>query len=153
MTVFYAGFWIVWTPATAFVTFLLVAGDGPWLFFCVWLIFGYAGVVLIPMTWVLRRTIERVEIDNAHYCHYFVSLPWWFSKRWSTDNITQITFGHFGEESIATLNVWQGRKRDMIAYWAKNEFRELLFERIREHLEEIGSEIPVINIDTDPDMA
>ncbi|MEE2643185.1 MAG: hypothetical protein VX768_21330 [Planctomycetota bacterium] len=152
-TIFFVGFWVFWTATTAFVTYLLFTAQGPWLVLCIWLIFAYTFVVLMPMTWVVRHTIERVEIDNKQYRHYFINLPWWFPKKWSADEITKITFGCFGEESLPMLNVWRGRKRDMIAYWAQNEFREQLFEKIREHLEEIGSKIPVINIDIEPDVA
>lgn len=152
-TVFLLGFWLLWTPATAFVTYLFFTGQGPWLFFCFGLVFGYAGVVLIPLAWLLRYTNERIEIDDNLYQHYFVDFPWLLPKKWKADEITSITFGHHDEESVATLNVWCGRKRDMIAYWAKNEFREQLFDRINIHLGRIGSKILVININADPDEA
>ena len=123
LSVFMALFWIIWTPTTIFVTHLLLTGKGPAIFFFVWLIFGYLGVILIPASWFLRYTVERIEIDD----------------------ITRIDFGHFDDESIKTLNIRKGSRRDMIAYWAKDEFRKVLFEAIRAHLIEIGSKIEVID--------
>ncbi len=84
------------------MTYLLLTGDGPVLFLCAWLIFGYAGVILVPVTWLLRHAIERIEIDNEQYRHYFVNLPCWFPKQWDVDEITQIDFGNYDEESLAT---------------------------------------------------
>jgi hypothetical protein len=105
------------------------------------------------MTWVLRYTVERVEIDNDQYRHYFVNLPWWFPIAWPAGEITKISFGTYDEESLTTLNVWRGWRRDMIAYWARNEFREKLFEAIRTHLDDIGSQIPSITITSGSDGA
>lgn len=92
---------------------------------------------------------ERIEIGNKLYQHYFVNLPWWFPKQWDADEITQIDFGNYNYESITTLNVRRGRKRDMIAYWAKSDFRKMLFEKIRTHLDEIDSNIPVVNLNAE----
>jgi len=130
------------------VTYLLATGQGPALFLCFWLLFGYAGVVLIPLSWLLRHTVERVEFDNERYRHHHVNLSWWFPKDWSTGEITQIDFGHYDDESITTLNVRRGSKRDMIAYWANDDFREFLFEKIRTHLAEIDAGIPLVEMNT-----
>lgn len=131
---------------TLFVTWLLFTGKGPAVFLSIWLIFGYAGVVLLPATWLLRYAIERIEIGDKYYRHYFANIPWWFPKKWAVDEITRIDFGYVNEESIATLNVRRRRQRDMIAYWAQKEFRRKLFDAIREHLAEIGSRIEVVDL-------
>ncbi len=108
---------------------------------------------MIPMTWVLRYTVERVEIDNNHYRHYFVTLPWYFPTEWAVDEITKITFGADVEGAITTLSVWRGWRQDMIAYWARTEFREKLFEAIQTHLAEIGSQVPSIKVSGESDRA
>ena len=140
LSVFMALFWIIWTPTTIFVTHLLLTGKGPAIFFFVWLIFGYLGVILIPASWFLRYTVERIEIGAQFYRHYYVNAKWLFPKHWPIDDITRIDFGHFDDESIKTLNIRKGSRRDMIAY-----FRKVLFEAIRAHLIEIGSKIEVID--------
>ena len=118
------------------------------LFLLVWLVFGYVGVIGIPMTWLIRNTVERVEIDNSYYRHLYANLPWWFPKEWKTKDVTRIDYGSYDEESITTLNVRCGWKRDMIAYRAKDDFRRLLFEALRTHLGEIHSSIEVVDLST-----
>ena len=141
--IFLSLLWIVWTPITLFVTWRLVTGQLP-VGTVFWLLFGWAGVLLIPITWLMRYTIERIEIDDEFYRHYFVNIPWLSPKRWRMDQVTQIDFGHSDEESISTLNVRKKRSRDMIAYWAEPDFREFLFHTIQSHLDEFECEIPVV---------
>lgn len=150
LTVFMLGFWLVWTPVTLLITYLLFSGEGPALFFVIWLIFGYAGVIGIPLTWMLRWTIERIELDNKVYRHYYVNMPNWFPRQWPTDELTQIDFGHYDDESVTTLNIRRGRKRDMVACWAKDDFRQALFEVIRNHITELGIEVPVVDLRENP---
>ena len=140
------GFWVVWTPLTLFITYLLLSGEGPTLFFLIWLIFGYVGVIGIPLTWMLRWTIERIELDDKTYRHYYANMPNWFPREWATKELTQIEFGYHDEESITTLSIRRGRKRDMIAYWAHGDFRLILFDAIRDHVVAIGIETPVVDL-------
>lgn len=153
MTVFVAGFWFVWTSVMVFVTLSLITGGGLSWSSAAWLVLGYAVVALLPLAWALRRTVERVEIDDARYRHHFVDLPWWPPIQWDARDITKVTFGHCDDESNATLSVWCGVKRDLIATWATDEFRQRLFEEIRRHLARIGSDIPVVNLDAGPGVA
>ena len=146
LTIFMLGFWIVWTPVTLFLTYLLFSGEGPAIFLSIWLIFGYLGVIGIPMTWMLRWTVERIELDGKTYRHYHVGMPQWFSREWATEDLTQIDFGHYDEESITTLNVRRGRKRDMIAYWAQDDFRLTIFDALRSHIAELGVDTPVVDL-------
>ena len=146
LTIFTLGFWIVWTPVTLFLTYLLFSGEGPAIFLSIWLIFGYLGVIGIPMTWMLRWAVERIELDGKTYRHYHVGMPQWFSREWATEDLTQIDFGHYDEESITTLNVRRGRKRDMIAYWAQDDFRLTIFDALRSHIAELGVDTPVVDL-------
>ena len=150
LTIFMLGFWFVWTPVTLFLTYLLFTGEGPAIFLSIWLIFGYLGVIGIPVTWMLRWTVERIELDDKKYRHYHVGMPRWFSREWATFDLTQIDFGHYDEESITTLNVRRGGKRDMIAYWAHDEFRQELFDTIRSHVDELGIKTPVVDLRESP---
>lgn len=144
------GFWIVWTPITLFCTYMLFSGEGPVIFLSIWLIFGYLGVFGIPLSWMLRWTTERIELDDKSYRHYHVGMPRWFSREWSTDDLSQIDFGHYDEESITTLSVRCGRKRDMIAYWANDDFRLNLFDALRSHVAELGIEISIVDLRETP---
>ncbi|MEO1528649.1 MAG: hypothetical protein AAFX06_24780 [Planctomycetota bacterium] len=139
-------FWIVWTPFTLFATWRLFSGDGPTLFLCIWLVFGYLGVIVIPATWMLRWTIERIELDPETYRHYHVGMPSWFSREWRTAELTQINFGFDEEESISTLSVRRGRHRDIVAYWARDDFRQVIFDALRDHLIKLGVGTPVVDM-------
>lgn len=146
IAIFLGVFWLIWTPVTFYVTTLAISGTGPWPFLLLWLVFGYLGVIAIPVTWMLRYTSERIEIDDEEYRHIFVNLPWFFPKRWPVSEIRRVTFGRVGDESIATLNIWRGAfKRDMIAYWGRSDIKRDLFHEIAIYLEETERDIQVID--------
>lgn len=145
ITVVMAGFWIVWTPVTLLATYCFFLSFGSWafFFFLVWLVFGYVGVIGIPLKWVLRWSIERIELDDETYVHRYVNLPNWFSHEWPISEIAWIYYGRNNKESMTTLNVQYGNKRDMIAYWALDDFRQTIFDAIQNHVSETEIKVAV----------
>ena len=145
-------FWIVWAPLTMLMTYNFIAflQSGNFLekplallFMLIWLFFGFYGTLKLPKLWMMRSTIERIEIDNNEYCHYFMNRKWLFPKKWKASSITKIEFGKRGKDSITTLSVHKPWKSDFIAYWAKSELRWNLFNHLRDHLNNINSPIVV----------
>ena len=146
LTIFVSVFWIVWTPATLFVTCLLLFGDGPKLFFVIWLIFGYIGVFGIPFWWSLRWAGESVAFDEHNYRHQLVGYPNWCQRNWSMKQVTQIYYGFYDEEeSLPTLNVIRGRSRDIIAWWANPATTRELFETIKDFLDSQDNSVVIID--------
>jgi hypothetical protein len=147
-------FWMVWAPCTLLMTYnfvsVLSSGGAVNLLAAalmfLWLIAGYYGTFAIPAMWLMRSTVERIEIDNRRYRHYFLNRRWLFPKDWEAESITGIEFGKRGKESITTLSVRRRWRRDLVAYWAGAEFRWRLFKRLRDHLKKIDSPIRVTTI-------
>lgn len=146
LTIFIVVFWIIWTPATLFVTCLLLSGDGPWLFFVIWLLFGYLGMLGIPIWWTIRWARESVEFDEQSYRHHLIGYPKWFQRDWKMEQVTSIHYGHYDdEESTPTLNVIKGKSRDIIAWWASPDTTYELFLVIKEHLESRDCDVSVVD--------
>jgi len=78
-------------------------------------------------------------------------MPKWFSREWETEELTQIDFGHYDDESNTTLNGRRGRKRDVIAYWAKHDFRLTIFNVLRNHIAELDVQTPIVDLREDQD--
>ena len=143
-------FWIMSTPITAFVTWLLVKGEIWLVGGLLWLIVGYAIVILIPLTCLTQYSKERIELSETEYRHWHVTYPWFFPTRWRLADVSQIEIGRYDEkydlgESIVTLNIWKGSRRDIVAYWANNEFRYEIFQIIAQHLGSTDYEIEVLD--------
>ncbi|MCA9076790.1 MAG: hypothetical protein KDA93_17320 [Planctomycetaceae bacterium] len=141
-------FWCCWTGATLYGTWLAATDDSPkWTVFD-WislLMIGAAwlGVIGIAFTWILRYSVERIEIGPDEYHHHFVKYPWFAPIRWTTSEISSVEVGHqfnnIGEiEAVSTLNVFAGSKRDMVAYWVDEELKRDIFCQIRDHLHSLG---------------
>ena len=154
-TVIFPLFWIVWAPLTLLMTYnfisLLLSNnpmDQPFalVIMLAWLFFGWYGTIAIPIRWVMRTTVERIEFDNNQYRHYFVNRRWLFPKNWEVKSITKIEYGKRGRDSVTTLSVCKSWKRDLVAYWANSTFRWELFNHLRDHLEKVESQIIVTTI-------
>ena len=146
LTIFVAFFWLVWTPATLAVTGLLFFGDGPKLFFAVWLLFGYLGVLGIPIWWSIRWARESVEFDQTSYKHRLIGYPKWFQKDWRLEQLTLIHYGFYDdEESFPTLSVISGKSRDIVACWASPDITHELFGVIKEFLESEQLDVPTVD--------
>ena len=39
---------------------------------------------------LLQHLIERIEIDDHHYRHFYVNAPWFFPKQWSVDDMKKL---------------------------------------------------------------
>jgi hypothetical protein len=150
---FYIGFltvfWLVWAPITARVTWLVV-DEFSWLLL-VWLIFGYAGTILIPLSLlsangreILTTTTDGIEVL---YDHRVIKRKVFISK----DNIESVTLERFdsgstysesGVESTWTLNIIQKKglrwKRVMIATLAHPEEKNRIYADLVRVLTKFG---------------
>lgn len=141
-------FWCGWTGATIYATWLAATDDTlEWSVFdwisLIMIGAAWLGVFGIASTWILRYSAERIEIGPDEYHHYYVKYPWFAPIRWTTFEISSVEVGHqinnIGEiEAVATLNVFAGSRRDMIAYWADDELKHRIFREIRDHLDSLG---------------
>jgi hypothetical protein len=153
--IFLTAFWVVWTPVTLLMTYTFISVLGEdrtpryWIgvtAMSIWLVFGYMGVVLIPRRLLRLFSVERIEIDGSRYRHLLVNRPWLLSIDWDVKDISRIVYGKqrsSRRESITTLSVHRGWRRDMIACFAPPEFRWELFNRMRAHLKRIDSAVPI----------
>ena len=146
LSLFVAIFWLIWTPATLAVTGLLLFADGPKLFFAVWLLFGYLGVLGIPIWWSTRWARESVEFNQTSYKHILIGYPKWFQKSWRIEQLTTIHYGFYDdEESFPTLSVINGKSRDIIAWWASPDITHDIFCVIKDFLESQQHNVSVVD--------
>ena len=134
-------FWLFWTPLTAIAPQLVSIKDEP--SFLLWQVPAFVVVVFLPLSWLSRISSERIEISPTTYRHYCVNYPWLFPKHWPADKITRKVLGRANEESVRTLSIYRGWRRDLLGYWTTNEFRQQLFALICEHLDRIQLTIEI----------
>lgn len=132
-------FWLIWTPATAYVTWLAIQEFS--IFHLIWLVFGYIGVILLPLSLLGAKGREKIIISNSRikveYDHGIFKSTVSIEK----DNLESVTleqhvfsppsFGESGQECVWTLNVFQKRrwrwKRVMIASLAHPEEKNRIY--------------------------
>lgn len=143
---FFILFWIVWTPITLFVTAGALNARGfDLVFFLIWLVLGWGGVVTIPYTLLMRRWRESIFIDDTAITLTYSGLLARRSKTIPLSSIASITIGHVqdsdGGESIQTLNINLTRtepiwsRRRMVAYWLPADLQMQLFQAIEAFFE------------------
>jgi hypothetical protein len=131
-------FWLIWAPGTVYATWLINA-EFSW-FLLAWLVFGYAGTILIPLSLlgINGKDIITITPDGVRvlYDHGIIKHRVFILK----DNIESVTlekvdqgtsFGESGIESVWTLNIFQKSgwrwKRVMIATSAHPEEKERIY--------------------------
>ena len=144
LTVVLPVFWFFWTAAAIFGTWLITTDNSlRWSGFdwvgVLMVAFAYLGVFGIPLTWLLRNTEERIEISADEDRHFYVKYPWFSPIRWPLSEISRVEIGHRVNavdetDAVATLNVCAGHKRDIIAYGAYKEFKQLIFSHLSDHI-------------------
>ncbi len=145
LTVLFPLSWAVWVAMTVYWT-CEVAMDEPGIFRsvigCIAFVIACAVAVGMPATWLMRSSKERVEISSVEYYHCFTRFPRLCSKKWRTADITAVEIGKHVDydepETIVTLSVWQGKKRDILGYWIGDELKYEIFQIVTEHLRSNG---------------
>ena len=155
-TIFSLVWWLIWTPLTVYVSCAVWPSGEHRYFWTLWLIFAFAGVLIVPYLWVFRWSTERIEIDSDTYRHHFVGFPFWMQRNWDVETITEIRWGIQDAESATPYisvirskswsTVWS---QDAIAWWATTDTRRELFELLRDLLDSIGSPIPIVDDQSD----
>ncbi len=165
LTVVLPMFWCFWTAAAVYGTWLIATDNSPrWSAFdwvgVLMVAFAYLGVFGIPLTWLLRHTEERIEISSEEYRHFYVKYPWFSPIRWPLSEFSRVEIGHRVNavdeiDAVATLNVYARHKRDIIAYWADDDFKHEIFCYLRDHIHSLNlpiecrdslrTEVPVID--------
>lgn len=139
-------FWLIWCPATLFISAVLLAPtpeqtEKPVLFLVVWLVFGWGGTIGIPLALLYRRSVEWLVIGQTSI-EIGIRSPWRKNLRHlAWDQIDEIALGRYNDgsdhESMVTVNVFLKRgklgqrKRLMPGYWLANEYKEAIYERVR----------------------
>jgi hypothetical protein len=133
--------WLVLATVTAYVS-CSITNEFSW-FSLVWLVFGYAGTILIPLS-IFGATSKEIITTTADgvnvlYDHRFIKHNVFIPK----DNIESVTlervdegtsFGEASIESVWTLNIFQKNgwrwKRVMIASLAHPEEKERIYAEL-----------------------
>ena len=136
-------FWIIWTPATAVVTYLAFTQFR--IFFFIWLIFGYGGVVLIPLCLLGMNKPQVLLFNGDHLIIKGTGWPFQKAIHVGKDGIKALTLEYYEsseDESVWTLNLIQKRenlnKRIMLAQFLHPEEKAKLFWKIKDFLEGYG---------------
>lgn len=139
-------FWIIWTPATAVVTYGAFTEFR--IFLMIWLIFGYAGVVLIPLCLLGINKPQVLLFNGEHLIVKGTGWPFGKAIHVGRDEIEALTLEHYDgpgtedTESVWSLNLFLKRtylkKRIMLAQFLHPEEKVELFWKIKDFLEGHG---------------
>lgn len=143
-------FWLIWAPVTAITTYLAYTERHP--FFFIWLVFGYLGTIGIPVAIFFKNGKQVLEAaGNSLVVYGTMGYPW-SRVRIHKQNLQALTLEHYEEhdrESVYTLNLFQKPgvrpQRIMLASFVHPKDKAILFEEIREFLQENGFEFNVKN--------
>ncbi len=143
-------FWLIWCPATLFMTGVLLVADfddgvAPVVFLVVWLLGGWGGTIGIPLALLDRRSVEWIEIGPEGIGIGKRSSLRKNLRRLAWDQIDEVALGRYNDgsdhESMVTVNVFlkQGRfgqrSRLIPGYWLANELKEAVYGRMRLFIE------------------
>ena len=152
---FYAGcmliFWLIWTPLTLVVTYLACTQGNPFLF--VWMIFGYVGVVGIPLVILSRNRKQILEVVGDSVIIKGTGILPTSKIRIYGRNLRSLTLEHyddtFDRESVYTLNLLQKTgahpERIMLAQFVHPRDKAIILEEIRTFLSNHGFHFNVRN--------
>jgi hypothetical protein len=113
----------------------------PFLYF--WLIFGYLGVIAIPLTFILGKRKQTLRIEGGELVVTGIRT---FSRREvriHKSDLTSLTLENYDEESFHTLNIW--KKGGLISRFSLARFihpqdLRVIFEEIAAFLRGHGFE-------------
>ena len=134
--IFMIAFWLVWAPVTVYSTFLALSSHQPFLY--VWLIGGYLGTILIPLSLFRknRRQILRVVGELLVICGAGL-LPT-SRVQIQRKNLRALTLERHGSlnrrETVYTLNLLQKEgirpRRTMLAVFVHPRDKTIILEEI-----------------------
>jgi len=142
-------FWLIWVPATAFMTVAAFTDPSP--FFFVWLVFGYVGTCLIPYILLTRNRKQILEVAGDSLVVYGTGFrP--MSRVWiDKQDLDALTLEHYDDgfdlESVYSLNLFQKPgvrpKRIVLASFVHPRDKAVLLEEIRQFLHDHGFVVDV----------
>jgi hypothetical protein len=130
-------FYIIWLPLTLIVTFLLI-NEPANLFFWIWLIAGYTGVILIPVTLCQWRAKERYVFSASELRMQFNIILRSKQIILTPEDSPIITFGGEGEETVYSINIFykrnNRRKRVFLAFFLNHDDKYRLFKELKKYM-------------------
>lgn len=138
-----SAFWIIWAPATAWVTFLAITDFH--IFFLLWLPFGYLGVLLVPWIMIQSRKPQVLEATEGMLIFHGNGTPFFNVINIPRCQLFKLHIGHYdnGEgESVVTLNLLYGGadsiNRIMISPLSHPLEKRKVFREVEAFLQENG---------------
>lgn len=144
-------FWLIWTPMTVFALRLFIGrfarGEGEWLML-LWLVFGVAGVVLIPYALLQRLWTEIIQVSDDTIIvgsrGRLAPKPA-VRRKGEVELLTLERYppNHSDGETVFTLNLLKesgslGGRRKILAYWLPPAEKYRLFLLLRDLFERRG---------------
>ena len=144
-------FWIIWAPATIWVTAMAISDFH--IFWAVWLVFGYVGVLGIPYVMIQSRKPHRLEATDDALIVHGTGLPFTKVVKIPREQRIELHFGHYEDsnesESVATLNLISGNslwtKRIMISPLMHPSEKRQIFRQIKAFLIDHGFNVEVVD--------
>jgi hypothetical protein len=138
-------FWLIWAPATAVVTYLAITDPKP--FFFLWLVGGYLGTIIIPVSLFRMNKKQVLEVAGDTLVVDTLAIIPPFKVRIDKLDLQALTLeryqGHSRHgDTVFTLNLirkgslWP--KRISLAHYVKLEDQAIIFEEIKEFLQKNG---------------
>ncbi|MEO1128451.1 MAG: hypothetical protein AAFX05_01950 [Planctomycetota bacterium] len=126
-------FWLIWTPITIAATLLLPHSLGR----TIWLVFGYVGVIVVPLSLLQLRGREVIEVTDDQIR---VRTTPWPGLRWNCtrERLKLVSFEYYGTvepETIPTVNLVRNgvnpfTERCMLASGLHPDHRREVFDTI-----------------------
>ena len=128
---FFILFYIIWLPFTLAMTFLLIK-EPTNLFLWIWLIGGYAGVILVPITLREWSAKEKYVFSASELRLQFNTLFRPKQILLTPDDNPKITFGGEGDETVYSINIYYDKnnrqKRVLLAFFLNHDDKYRLFK-------------------------
>jgi hypothetical protein len=134
---FFILFYIIWFPFTLAMTFLLIK-EPTNLFLWIWLIGGYAGVILVPITLREWSAKEKYVFSSSELRLQFNTLFRPKQILLTPDDNPKITFGGEGDETVYSINIYYDKKnrqkRVLLAFFLNHDDKYRLFKELKRYM-------------------
>jgi len=143
-------FWLIWAPVSTIIIYVTYSEGSP--FFFVWLVCGSLGTIGIPLAVIFKNKKQVLEAAGNSLVVYGTQGYPWSRVEIDKENLHALTLERYEEhdrESVYTLNLFQESgirpHRIMLALFVHSKDKAILFEEIREFLQNNGFEFQVKN--------
>ncbi len=148
-------FWVIWAPATVFLTFYKFPSDAPVLF-SIWSVFAWLGTLGIPLFVLRRYSSEWLDLSASEIRYGSTGFLSRKPKAIPLTDVEELRFGCYnggGEDAgfgdtlsilLKGSNLFRQRQY-MVGYWLAQDLKERIFMLVQEFV--LKNQIPLKTVD------